>query len=96
VRAVRLPPRSPNLNAFAERFVLTIKSECLDRIVPMGEGHLRKAVAQFVEHYHRERNHQGIGNLLLTPASAPANGNGRVRRRERLGGLLSFYYRDAA
>ena len=62
----------------------------------MGEAHLRKAVAQFVEHYHRERNHQGIGNQLLTPASAPANGNGRVRRRERLGGLLGFYYRDAA
>jgi putative transposase len=96
VNAVRLPPRSPNLNAFAERFVLSIKSECLDRIVPIGEGHLRKVVAQFVDHYHRERNHQGIGNQLLIPASEPANGNGRVRRRERLGGLLSFYYRDAA
>jgi putative transposase len=96
VKAVRLPPRSPNLNAFAERFVLSIKSECLDRIVPIGEGHLRKVVAQFVDHYHRERNHHGIGNQLLVPGSEPANGNGRVRRRERLGGLLSFYYRDAA
>jgi transposase InsO family protein len=75
VKAVRLPPRSPNLNAFAERFVLSIKSECLDRILPLGEGHLRKAVTQFVDHYHRERNHQGIGNQLLMPASAPANGN---------------------
>jgi transposase InsO family protein len=96
VKAVRLPPRSPNLNAFAERFVLSIKSECLERIVPIGEGHLRKVVAQFVDHYHRERNHQGIRNQLLMPGPEPANGNGRVRRRERLGGLLSFYYRDGA
>jgi putative transposase len=96
VKAVRLPPRRPNLNAFAERFVLSIKSECLDRIVPMGEGHLRKAVAQFVAHYHRERNHQGVGNQLLLAGPVAANGNGRVRRRERMGGLLSFYYREAA
>ena len=80
----------------SRRFVPSIKSECLDRIVPMGEGHLRKAVALFVDHYPRERNHQGIGNQLLMPASEPVNGNGRVRRRERLGGLLHFHYRDAA
>jgi putative transposase len=85
VKAVRLPRRSPNLNAFAERFVLSIKSECLDRIVPIGEGHLRKVVADFVDHYHRERNHRGIGNQLLIPDSEPANGNGRLRRRERFG-----------
>jgi transposase InsO family protein len=96
VKAIRLPPRSPNLNAFAERFVLSIKSECLDRIVPMGEGHLRTAVAQFVDHYHRERNHQGVGNQILLPGPTAANSNGRIRRRERLGGLLSFYYREAA
>jgi hypothetical protein len=62
--------------------VLSIKSECLDRIVPMGEGHLRKAVAQFVDHYHRERNHQGIGNQLLTPVSEPATR--RDRRLDRV------------
>jgi hypothetical protein len=62
----------------------------------MGEGHLRKAIAQFVDHYHRERNHQGSENQQLMSASEPANGNGHVRRRERLGGLLSFNYREAA
>jgi transposase InsO family protein len=95
VAVVRLPPTSPNLNAFAERFVLSIKSECLDRIVPMGEGHLRRAVSEFVVHYHRERNHQGLENHLIEAPPA-ANSNGRVVRRERLGGLLSFYHRAAA
>jgi transposase InsO family protein len=93
---VRLPPRSSDLNAFAERFVLSIKSECLDRIVPMGERHLRRAVAEFVAHYHRERNHQGLKNRLIETAPEPANTNGRIVRRERLGGLLNFYSRIAA
>jgi transposase InsO family protein len=62
---VRLAARSPNLNAFAERFVLSIKSECLERIVPLGERHLGRAVSEFVEHYHRERNHQGLENRLI-------------------------------
>jgi transposase InsO family protein len=95
VEVVRLPARSPNLNAFAERLVLSIRSECLDRIVPLGERHLRRAVTEFVAHYHRERNHQGLGNRLIDGA-APANTNGRVVRRERLGGVLSFYHRAAA
>ena len=69
VTAVRLPPRSPNLNAFAERFVLSIKAECLDRIVLFGERHLRRAIGEFVEHYHHERAHQGLGNrLIMTPS----------------------------
>ena len=59
---MRLPARSPNLNAYAERFVLSIKSECLDRMGLIGERHLRRAVASYVEHYHLERPHQGIGN----------------------------------
>jgi len=96
VKAVRLPPRSPDLNAFAERFVLSIKSECLDRIVPLGERHLRRAVTEFAAHYHRERNHQGLGNMLIMPAREPANSNGPVVRTERLGGLLNFYSRRAA
>ena len=95
VEVVRLPARSQNLNAHAERFVLSIKSECLDRIVPLGEGHLRRAVTEFVAHYHRERNHQGLENRLIE-ASTPANGNGSVVRQERLGGILSFYHRAAA
>jgi transposase InsO family protein len=97
VKVIRLPPRSPDLNAFAERFVLSIRSECLDRIVLLGEAHLRRAIGEYVAHYHRERNHQGLANMLIEPAAREAaNGNGRVRRRERLGGLLNFYTRQAA
>ncbi|HEX3757462.1 MAG TPA: integrase core domain-containing protein [Kofleriaceae bacterium] len=97
VKCLRLPARSPDLNSFAERFVLSIKSECLSKLVPLGENHLRRAVAEYVEHYHRERNHQGVGNRLLTSAEQvrPANGNAPVERHERLGGLLNFYYRHA-
>jgi len=92
---VRLPARSPNLNAFAERFVLSIKTECLDRLVPLGETHLRRAILEYMEHYHEERNHQGLENELIVPTEA-VNGVGQVDRRERLGGLLSFYCRKAA
>jgi hypothetical protein len=70
VKVVRLPARSPNLNAFAERFVLSIKSECLDRLVPLGEAHLRRAILESTEHYHEERNHQGLDNELIVPAKA--------------------------
>ena len=79
--------------------MLSIKSECLSKLVPLGESHLRRAVSEYVEHYHRERNHQGVGNRLLTPAEPavrPANGKAPVERRERLGGLLNFYYQPAA
>ena len=68
VRPIRLPPKSPNLNAYAERFVRSIKEECLHRLVPLGEGHLRVLVREYVEHYHHERNHQGLDNRLLHPA----------------------------
>jgi len=95
VKTVRLPARSPNLNAYAERFVLTIKSECLNRIVPLGERHLRRAVSQFVEHYHVERNHQGLDNDLIVHSDPPANQNAPIQCRERLGGLLKHYYRAA-
>jgi transposase InsO family protein len=84
------------LNAYAERFVLSIKSECLDWIVPLGEGHLRRAIGEYVEHYHGERNHQGLHNVLLKGTPTPANENGRVLRRERLGGVLNYYHRNAA
>ena len=96
VKPLLLPARSPNLNAYAERFVLSIKSECLDRIVPLGEGHLRRAIGEYLVHYHGERNHQGLDNVLLQGTPAPANENGRVQRRERLGGLLNYYHRNAA
>jgi transposase InsO family protein len=94
VRVVLTPVAAPNANAHAERFVRSIKEECLDRIVPMGERHFRRAVAEFVAHYHRERNHQGLLNTLIS--REPSAGTGRrVHRRPRLGGLLSFYERAA-
>ena len=96
VQPIRLPARSPNLNAYAERFVRSIKDECFNRVVPLGEGHLRRLVHEYVEHYHRERNHQGRNNQLLERAPPPARVRSAIRRRERLGGLLNFYYREAA
>lgn len=97
IQSVRLPARSPNLNAFAERFVGSIRRECLSCVIPIGERHLRQLVAEYVAHYHLERNHQGLGNRPLAPL--PSNDNlasGAIRRRERLGGLLSYYHRDVA
>jgi putative transposase len=82
------------LNACAERFVGSVKSDCLERIVPLGEGHLRAAVRAFVEHYHDERPHQGLGNELIT-AKTTSIGTGPVMCRARLGGLLKVYYREA-
>jgi putative transposase len=94
IRVVLIPERAPNANAYAERFVRSIKEECLDRMLPIGERHFRRAVAEFVEHYHRERNHQGLNNRLI--AGTPVIGRAsRVRRRSRLGGLLNFYERAA-
>ena len=95
VKVLRLPAKSPNLNAFAERFVLSVRTECLNRIVPLGETHLRRTIAEFIQHYHHERNHQGIDNALIA-ASGDMTGTGKVVRRDRLGGLLGFYYREAA
>lgn len=97
VTSVKLPARSPNLNSFAERFVLSIKSECLDKMIPLGERHLRTAVTEFAAHYHAERPHQGLGNELIDKRAEAANDNrGAVACRERLGGLLKFYERRAA
>jgi putative transposase len=96
VKLLRLPPNSPNLNAYAERFVRSIKQECLRHVIPLGEGHLRNAIGEFVEHYHSERNHQGLGNVIPFPSRGAAALRGRIRRRERLGGLLNFYERKAA
>lgn len=95
VETVKLPARSPNLNAYAERFVRSIKSECLSRIVPLGEGHLRLVVSEYTKHNHLERNHQGIGNRLIEDAGGDPPKAGRVVCRRRLGGMLSFYYREA-
>jgi len=94
VKPVRLPPRSPNLNAYAERFVRTIRTECLSRFVLFSEGQLRHLCRSFAEHYHTERNHQGIGNVLIVPPERW--GTGAIKKKERLGGTLQYYYREAA
>jgi putative transposase len=98
VTSVKLPPQSPNLNAYAERFVRSIKESCLDRLILFGEASLRRAIRDFVLHYHEERNHQGKGNQLLFPRAVLSNAppHGKVRCQQRLGGLLKYYHRDAA
>jgi putative transposase len=96
VKSVKLPPRSPNLNAYAERFVRSIKESCLERMIFFGEGSLRKGIHEFVLHYHGERNHQGLGNRLIIPDKSHARNCGRIERKERLGGMLNYYYRQAA
>jgi transposase InsO family protein len=96
VESVRLPARSPNLNAFAERFVRTIKESCLDHLVFFGESSLRRAVSEFVLHYHSERNHQGLENEIIRPEFPELPTRGTVHSRKRLGGLLRYYYRKAA
>jgi putative transposase len=96
VASVKLPPHSPNLNAHAERFVRTIKESCLERMILFGEGAVLKAAAEFITHYHSERNHQGFHNALICPDPGHAVTAGEVHRRERLGGLLNYYYRQAA
>ena len=96
VNCVKLPPQSPNLNAYAERFVRTIKESCLDRLILFGEDSLRTALREFVAHYLRERHHQGLGNRLVIPEATPANSARPIQRRQRLGGMLNYYYREAA
>jgi transposase InsO family protein len=96
VTRVPLPPRSPNLNAFAERWVRSVKEECLARLILCGEASLRHALHEYVEHYHGERNHQGKGNVLLFPGVRQAPEHGSIQCRARLGGLLKFYNREAA
>ncbi len=96
VKTVKLPARSPDLNAHAERFVLSIKSECLAQIIPLGERHLRKAVKEYTEHYHLERNHQGLNNELIEKPRDEPQLDGVVECQERLGGVLKYYYRRAA
>jgi putative transposase len=91
IEVIRLPPRSPNLNAYAERFVRSIKEECLDRMIFIGEAALRRAVREFMAHYHAERNHQGLGNRLIRAEQPSVPADCQVERRVRLGGMLSFY-----
>ena len=98
VRTLPLPARSPNLNAFAERWVKSVKDDCLSKLILFGEVSLKRALREYLAHYHAERNHQGKGNVLLFPTATQAKNrvDGSVACKERLGGLLKYYHRDAA
>ena len=90
VRIVQTPIQAPNANAYAERFVRSIREECLDRVILFGERRLRHIIDEFVAHYHGERNHQGLGNELIVPQEDHRAGT-HICCRERLGGLLRYY-----
>src|SRR5688572_20092421 len=96
IEPIKLPPSSPNLNPYAERFVRSIKESCLEQMIFFGEDMLRHAIHEFVAHYHFERNHQGLENRLIISkkTTIPAK-LGPIRKRERLGGLLNHYHRQA-
>jgi len=96
IESVKLPSRSPNLNAYAERFVLSLKSDCLDRMIFFGERSLRNTINQYMVHYHTERNHQGLNNQLVERAGDLDSSTGAVTCHERLGGMLKYYHRQAA
>jgi hypothetical protein len=96
VEPLVLPACSPNLNAYAERWVRSVKEECLSKVILFGEISLRRALAEYVEHYHAERNHQGKDNVLLFPWDRARDRERRVQCRERLGGLLRYYHQEAA
>ena len=92
---LRTPPRSPDLNAYAERFVRSVEEECLSKMIFFSERQLRTAVSEYIGHYQTERNHQGLANRLIEPAAEPASGAGKAVRESRLGGLLNHYRRAA-
>ena len=97
VERVPLPPRSPNLNAYAERWIRSVKDEALSRLILFGEATLRHALHEYMEHYHHERPHQGKGNVVLFPTLRQDTARqGLMQCRERLGGLLKYYEREAA
>ena len=96
IKPLKLPARSPNLNAYAERFVRSIKDECLRQLILFGEKSLRHVLKEYMLHYHAERNHQGIENTIPFPDERLEQTDGDVKKSERLGGLLNFYYRKAS
>ncbi|MCA9060595.1 MAG: integrase core domain-containing protein, partial [Planctomycetaceae bacterium] len=95
-KIVLLPPRSPNLNAFMERWFKSLKSECLGRMIFFSQKSLENAVRQYVEHYHAKCNHQGLANESLLPDENVGTVIGKIQCRERLGGMLAYYHRSAA
>jgi hypothetical protein len=96
IESVKLPPQSPNLNADAERFVRSIKESCLEKMIWFGEDALRQGVQEFITHYLGKRHHQGLENRLIHPEEGHLGAKGEIQQRQRLGGLLNYYYRAAA
>lgn len=95
IECVRIPPRSPNCNPHAERWVRSVKSEVLSKMIFFGVGSLRRAIAAGVSHYHHRRNHPGRGNTVIEPGAEVGESTGEIRRQDDLGGLLRYYYRAA-
>ena len=97
VKTIQPPAKSPNLNAFAERWVRSVKQECLSKVILFGEGSLSRVLAEYSRHYHRERNHQRKSNRLLFPyvSDKPSSSGRSIECRHRLGGLLKYYPRAA-
>ncbi len=96
VAVVRTAFQAPNMNALAERWVLSVKTECLDKMVLFGERSLRRALREYGVHFHSERPHQGLGNGIIAPEQSTGSPTGKVVETERLGGLLRSYDRSAA
>ena len=96
VKPVRIPPRAPNCNPHIERFILSLKRECLDKMVLFGQESLHRATREYLEHYRRERNHQGLNGKIIHAGRELGRVVGRIRSKERLGGMLRYYYREAA
>jgi hypothetical protein len=96
VKPVRIPPKAPNCNPHIERFMLSLKSECLDKMILFGQQSLNRATREYLEHYHRERNHQGLNGKIIDAGREVGRVHGKIRSSERLGGMLRYYYREAA
>lgn len=96
IKPIKLPPMSPNLNAFSERWVKSVKSEILEKQILFGKKSLQYVLREYVAHFHEERNHQELDNTIPFPSAEVGNSDGNIRTKERLGGLLKYYYRDAA
>jgi transposase InsO family protein len=96
IEAIKLPPHSPNLNAYAERWIRSLRGECLEQLILFGQRSLAYVLQEYVAHFRRERNHQGLHNLIPFPDERLKNNTGSFAKSERLGGLLQYYYRQAA
>ncbi len=96
IEAIKLPPHGPNLNAYAERWICSLRSECLDQLILFGQRSLAYVLREYVAHHQRERNHQGLHNLIPFPDERRGNNTDPITKSERLGGLLQYYHRKAA